>query len=141
MSTNRPAIGTRVGCLAFMDKEARKIHMFGWGTYEGDEVPPQEVGAFYIEQPVPKLKLDDGTIVYGCECWWGESEKMMEDISRGRQAGFEVVVEDLAALRKQNLEHRGALLPLEIEREINRIGAFQTADAKFRDTIRGMLKS
>ncbi|MBI4472199.1 MAG: hypothetical protein HY646_05990 [Acidobacteria bacterium] len=40
----------------------------------------------------PTIKLDDGRLVYGCECWWGAPEKAL-------QLGKEIRVVDIDAAR------------------------------------------
>ncbi len=67
--------GSRVGAIRNADKET--VYLFGYGTYEGDEVPPVEVGGFLTEIGIenPKIVLDNGKVVWGCQCWWGSEEK------------------------------------------------------------------
>jgi hypothetical protein len=52
------------------------VRLFGYGVYVGDHVPPEDVmgpfcrpGLYGFENP--KLVLDDGSVVWGCESWWG----------------------------------------------------------------------
>lgn len=72
--------GTRVGAVMSADDKAVKF--FGWGTYAGHEVPGPEVGGFMgtllreMKMVNPKINLDDGKVVWGCECWWGPEEKV-----------------------------------------------------------------
>lgn len=83
---------TRVGAVSHTDEEG-KIYLFGYGVYEGDEVPPKgirfmgiELGEEGIENP--KIKLDNDKIVWGCECWWGS-----EDAVRQRAEKYKEIVE------------------------------------------------
>lgn len=70
--------GSRVG--AVMKGQGNKVWFFGWGVYEGDFAPPwgrkTVVGMEIVMALNPRIKLDNGKIVWGCECWWGEEEKM-----------------------------------------------------------------
>lgn len=73
--------GTRVGCVLSADENTVKF--IGYGTYEGEEVPPEDatgMGAILHElgRENPKIKLDDGGVAWGCECWWGSEEKVKE---------------------------------------------------------------
>lgn len=63
--------GERVG--AVMKANERSVHLFGFGTYAGSEVPPKNVG---LGIPNPKIELDNGKVVFGCECWWGPEDKV-----------------------------------------------------------------
>lgn len=76
--------GTRIGAIYSGSKG--RVLFLGYGTYEGDEVP-EGAGGFMGEAMAeagitnPKLLLDNGDVVWGCECWWGPEEvvkKQME---------------------------------------------------------------
>ena len=73
----RYSIGDRVG--AMMSANESTVRLYGYGVYEGEQVPtrgyPKDLG---MENP--KIKLDDGQIVYGFECWWGPEEKIKKII-------------------------------------------------------------
>jgi hypothetical protein len=67
-------LGARIGAIQKADAET--VYLFGYGAYQGEEVPPDDVlgpfgrpGLFGIQNP--KLLMDDGTVVWGCESWWG----------------------------------------------------------------------
>ena len=66
-------IGTRVGAIQRADEET--VHLYGYGTYEGIAKPPKERRFFGIEKS-PKIKLDNGQVLYGIECWWGTEEEI-----------------------------------------------------------------
>ena len=87
--------GERV--YAVLSATADEVSFLGFGVYVGDEVPPAPMGMFRavfraatweeldrivaedagcepnpIVRPTnPKIVLDDGEVVWGCECWWG----------------------------------------------------------------------
>lgn len=71
--------GQRVG--AILGSKDGVVRFFGYGVYVGDEVPPEEAGGFNFGQPNPRIDLDSGETVYGCECWWGAEESIKEKIS------------------------------------------------------------
>lgn len=83
----RAATGDRVGAIVSMTETSARI--FGYGTYQGDEIPPKNIiGPFgYVAIENPKLVMDNGAVVWGCECWWGPEEKIKE-----RLAGVEITV-------------------------------------------------
>ena len=64
--------GARVG--AIRDATDSKVNMFGYGVYDGDIKHPD------LGFPNPRITLDDGRIVWGCECWWGPEEKIKKII-------------------------------------------------------------
>ena len=72
--------GSRVGAIKSATDTAVKF--YGYGVYEGDEVPPIEVGGVLSEVgiPNPKITLDNGGVVWGCQCWWGSEEKVKKMI-------------------------------------------------------------
>lgn len=75
-------IGERVGAISTYSNG--KMVLFGYGTYEGEHVPETDDIKFFgfslkqINQPNPRIKLDSGEIVWGCECWWGSEEEIKE---------------------------------------------------------------
>lgn len=74
-------IGERVVAIKSATKE--KAIIFGKGVYVGDDVPLEAVGLMAkmirdIGMKNPKIVLDDGSVVYGCECWWGPESTLDE---------------------------------------------------------------
>jgi len=83
---NKP--GDRVGAILGSDPHG-KTEFLGYGVYEGDEIPRTDAicGSARIlrknKQTNPKILLDSGSVVWGCECWWGPEEevkKLLEGI-------------------------------------------------------------
>lgn len=59
--------GSRVFAVRSSDGET--TYLFGYGVYEGREVPPG------FPFPNPKITLDNGKgVVWGYQCWWGSEE-------------------------------------------------------------------
>ena len=75
-------IGDRVG--AIMKADDKMVWFYGYGVYEGDTIPPEDVGGMNFGIPNPTIKLDNGNIVYGCECWCG-SESAVKDMIGTRE--------------------------------------------------------
>ena len=73
-------IGDRVGAL--MKGEKGTVWVFGYGTYQGDQVPDPALGVRFLggemDHPNPCILLDSGKQVFGCECWWGPEEATRE---------------------------------------------------------------
>ena len=72
-------IGERVGAIESSKDGVTKF--YGYGTFQGDTVPPEDVGGFNLGIPNPIILLDNGNMVYGCECWWGGEKKVAAMIS------------------------------------------------------------
>lgn len=64
-------IGDRVGAIQYSNKEV--VNFYGYGTYEGEQPCPK-----FFDLPNPKIKLDNGKIVWGMECWWGPEEEVKQ---------------------------------------------------------------
>jgi hypothetical protein len=79
--------GDRIGVLHSACGET--VMLYGFGVYEGDGIPSPEVfipgigPACELGMKVPKLRLDDGTIIWGCECRWTD-EETVQNICEGR---------------------------------------------------------
>ena len=83
-------VGERIG--AIYGSSAGTIEFLGYGVYAGDEVPVTAIGPLAemcreVACDNPKLVLDDGSVVWGCECWWGSEESVQQ-----RLAGCDHVV-------------------------------------------------
>jgi hypothetical protein len=91
-------VGSRVGVI--LDVEGNKVRLFGYGVYAGDEIPHEKVGGLgYLvrENPSltnPKIILDSGKDVFGCECWWGP-----EELVKGMVEGKDIKIIDIDEYR------------------------------------------
>lgn len=75
--------GKRV--MAIRSADDQKAYSFGEGTYMGEEVPPPDVigpfGPLHDEGITnPKIVLDNGEVVWGCECWFAAVETVRKMI-------------------------------------------------------------
>lgn len=92
-------IGTKIG--AFIQTENNIVYFLGWGIYLGDFINPYEyklnkeqafkqLGNDCTEleiktysilnkqfvNKIPKFQLDNGDIIWACECTWGLEEEI-----------------------------------------------------------------
>lgn len=77
-------IGSRVGALCSINGGVARY--FGEGVYLGEEVPSKTEFphlAMFSDNMVsnPKILLDTGGVVWGCECWWSPVESMKRRLS------------------------------------------------------------
>jgi len=102
-------VGTRVYAVSHADPEKKEVYSFGEGVYEGDVIPdgtPENpapggwMGKAIVEKkvPNPKIKLDNGKIVWGCECWWGPEAMVKEETLR---VGWTVIPVDIDEERRK----------------------------------------
>lgn len=68
-------VGSRVGAILKADEDG--VHLLGYGTYQGPQPIPEGVpGGMCIPGiPNPKILLDSGKTVWGCQCWWSSEEE------------------------------------------------------------------
>ena len=93
-----PQPGLRIG--VFHSITDTSLLLLGYGTFEGFEVPPPSiiipgqgpVGAAGVA--APKLRLDDGTVVWGGEAWWNT-----EDTVKAYEQGRAIVHPKLDSIR------------------------------------------
>lgn len=97
--------GERVG--AMLSRRGRALNLFGYGTYLGEQ-PVGKQAAGWIAKVVrghkttnPTILLDDGQLVWGCECWWGTEAQVRRLVHRWVEGGGIVVRADLAAERAE----------------------------------------
>lgn len=60
--------GSRV--IALQCVEGNIVKSFGEGVYAGDFIHP----GLGFENP--RIDLDNGDTVWGCECWWGPIDRL-----------------------------------------------------------------
>jgi len=90
--------GDRVGALLSATDGVAKV--LGYGEYSGMEIPPDEVGGMKIPGMTnPKITLDNGDVVWGCECWWASEAQI-----RARIADMEVVEVRIGDVRAENAQ-------------------------------------
>lgn len=67
-------IGDRVA--AYMAPTS-PCEFLGYGVYEGDFIPPSWVKfrGTHIGIPNPRIRLDDGRVMWGCMCYWTQEEE------------------------------------------------------------------
>jgi len=82
-------IGTRVIAVSHFEDDI--VYIFGYGLYVGDEIPPiGTLGALGLDLGMlghtnPKIILDNGKIVWGCQCWFGNIKRIEKEIIRNRK--------------------------------------------------------
>jgi|HubBroStandDraft_2_1064218.scaffolds.fasta_scaffold381667_2 hypothetical protein len=91
-------IGDRAGAVLSADEE--EIRLLGYGVFQGDRIPDPALGvACYgvpMLDPNPCIQLDDGKLVFGCECWWSSED----DIRKIAAEYAKVVFVDIEEERK-----------------------------------------
>jgi hypothetical protein len=95
-------IGDRVG--AILSSRDGRVEFLGYGTYAGEHVPEEAVGILAEgarEHGIknPKIELDSGKVVYGCECWWGSEAGVRRNLEM--MVDTEVVEVDIDEVRER----------------------------------------
>jgi hypothetical protein len=104
-------IGDRVG--AILGAENKEISFLGYGIYEGDFFPEEAIGFLAdIRRELikegkikkedytnPQIRLDNGKVVYGCECWWGNELNVKKQIERYIADGYKIINTDIDKIR------------------------------------------
>lgn len=67
-------MNNRVIAIRNTDKENKKIYIYGYGNYVGEEECPK-----LHNLKNPKIILDNGEVVWGFECWWTDNIKKIEN--------------------------------------------------------------
>ena len=96
----RRVVGSRVAAVSHGTGD--EIFIFGYGVYEGDFVPGDDAQGMLADMcretklKNPRIRLDNGDVVYGCECWWGP-----EDVVRKKFEGKTIVEISIHDARKK----------------------------------------
>jgi len=121
---SRIADVTRIGAILSGDHETRTIYFLGYGVYDGDRDPldpanaplpvggvaeiypdlekiARENGIEYHPHLNPRLKLDNGEVAWGCECWWGDEDAVKAQLEKYKAAGYTIVETSMAKSRDE----------------------------------------
>ena len=71
--------GDRVG--AILGASGGVVEFLGYGVYEGDFIIEDKSVRYDGERKVPRIRLDSGDVVWGCECWWGPEEEIQDKLT------------------------------------------------------------
>jgi len=88
--------GERVGAIISADPETKTVTFAGYGVYIGDEIPPEGVTIMGIDlhklqRPNPRINLDTGKTIWGCQCWWGSENRIKAEMEKYKATGFSVL--------------------------------------------------
>ena len=79
-------VGERVGViLGWTPDEPKVIKFLGYGIYDGD-LPGGPLGSY----PNPRITLEKGGVIWGCECWWGSEEEIKATLERHKAQGYTI---------------------------------------------------
>jgi hypothetical protein len=102
------AVGARVG--AVLGAKQHVVKLLGYGVYEGQQVPPDtgpgSMTGLIAEcgRENPKIRLDNGDVVWGCECWWGPEHVIQRKIEQWQQSGYTIVDVTIETFRQGTSE-------------------------------------
>jgi hypothetical protein len=98
-------LGDRVG--AILEAKGERVEFLGYGVYEGVKSIGGEAAGWLAEigrelgHSNPCIRLDNGDIVWGCECWWGSEERIKQELLKYK----EVVTISIRDARKRAWEN------------------------------------
>ena len=105
-------IGEKVGAVLKANKDG--VEFLGYGKYEGDFFPEEAVGIFAdVRRKIvkekgesqkefltnPRIRLDNGKVVYGCECWWGDLKTLKGYMKDWKKKGYKIINVDIEEYR------------------------------------------
>lgn len=119
-------VGTRVGCVERID--GRRVFLYGFGTYVGDEVPK----GFADGALNPKYVLDDGYEIYDFQCMAAEEyvvrdkidgmiveyvtpQDPVEDFKNMHQRNADIMVKEIKDTLEQFIQEHGPKSSLAID--------------------------
>ena len=71
-------IGDRA--VAIRDSNENEVNIYGYGKYLGEKKCPKLAGLLN-----PCIELENGKIVWGCECWWGNADRIEKEIIKSKR--------------------------------------------------------
>jgi hypothetical protein len=90
-------VGQRVLAIHTINNDHQFVQKFGYGTFLGMFYPYQALGATADAVRAegddalnPKIELDTGEIIWGCECWWMSAQKGDLWLMEMAAAGYDI---------------------------------------------------
>jgi hypothetical protein len=90
-------IGMRVGAILGTQGSNKIVTFLGYGKYNG-QLPCEALGGL----PNPNITLDNGEVVWGCECWWGKEDQIEAKLSHYKDAGYEIETVSIVEERRKH---------------------------------------
>ncbi|MGP8322376.1 MAG: hypothetical protein ACT6FG_00040 [Methanosarcinaceae archaeon] len=91
--------GERAGAVISIHGDSKKINLAGYGVYKGYEIPL--AGIVYmgvdmhdLKRKNPRIDLDNGHTIWGCQCYWGSEEAMKKRIATYIENGYIIEIVD-----------------------------------------------
>jgi hypothetical protein len=105
--------GKRVG--AILGGKGRTVEFLGYGVYDGDKPIDDDAAGWMADMlranrdeglwcDNPRITLDDGGHVWGCECWWGGEQSVLDKIRRWADSGHIIIRVDINEVRRHHTE-------------------------------------
>lgn len=75
--------GERVIAIKNISENGEEVNIFGYGKYLGEK-PCFELGGF----PNPCVELDNGKIIWGYQCYWGNADRVEKEIIKAKKVNI-----------------------------------------------------
>lgn len=75
--------GDRVIAIKNISENGEEVNIFGYRKYLGEK-PCFELGGF----PNPCVELDNGKIIWGYQCWWGDADRVEKEIIKDKKVNI-----------------------------------------------------
>jgi len=102
--------GERVGAMLGSTDEV--IQFLGFGVYEGYHPPKDPTPVGFIAEIAseahvegwtnPRIRLDSGAVVWGCECWWGPEDEYKQILADWEAQGKTVEHVNIDQIRSEH---------------------------------------
>lgn len=94
--------GARIGAVISSSSDTKTVEFAGYGVYVGDEIPPKGIifmgmDLHEMERVNPRMDLDNGHTIWGCQCWWGAEETIKKQLEEYKEAGYTINIIDPSA--------------------------------------------
>ena len=91
--------GDRVGAVISAEKDDKIVKFAGYGVYKGNEVPPKGIefmgmDLHELNHTNPRIELDNGHTIWGCQCWWGPEETIIKSMKAYLLKGYDLITVD-----------------------------------------------
>lgn len=91
--------GARTGAIISANSDTKIVEFAGYGVYKGDEIPPKGIkfmgmDLHEMKRENPRIDLDNGHTIWGCQCWWGSEESIKKQLEEYEKDGCTIKITD-----------------------------------------------
>ena len=102
--TEKMERGDVYALISRIDVVLKEVDFIGYGEFKRHVVPPRGIHPYFYGITSAWFVLEDGTHVFGCECWYELAEEFKFKLKYAEMRGYSLKMVSIKDLRKLTRE-------------------------------------